>query len=238
MIVVAVDAHTGELAAFDRDSGVDLVDAVTAGTAMPGLAPRTASTAPATSTVACAPRKRRPRSGYERRGALTFGGRTGHYRRQFEVCANSRRDLASQVEALCKQGSHVEVINRTPIPEPQWHEPDGSGDPHPAAVPVSPRQAGSDRVTSSDDWQVARSSSIRMCPFIAAHRDERSSDHAVVEPPQHYAYGLKRFQRAEALHSSRSVAFTGFRCLKPNPRNGEPFWNRPGRVMRQGLRYV
>ena len=39
MIVVAVDAHTGELAAFDRDSGVDLVDAVTAATALPGLGP-------------------------------------------------------------------------------------------------------------------------------------------------------------------------------------------------------
>ena len=39
MIVVAVDAHTGELAAFDRDSGVGLVDAVTAGTALPGLVP-------------------------------------------------------------------------------------------------------------------------------------------------------------------------------------------------------
>ncbi|HXO57842.1 MAG TPA: patatin-like phospholipase family protein, partial [Mycobacterium sp.] len=39
MIVVAVDAHTGELAAFDRDSGVELVDAVTASTALPGLAP-------------------------------------------------------------------------------------------------------------------------------------------------------------------------------------------------------
>lgn len=39
MIVVAVDAHTGELAAFDRDSGVDLVDAVTASTALPGLVP-------------------------------------------------------------------------------------------------------------------------------------------------------------------------------------------------------
>jgi NTE family protein len=39
MIVVAVDAHTGELAAFDRDSGVDLVDAVTASCALPGLAP-------------------------------------------------------------------------------------------------------------------------------------------------------------------------------------------------------
>ncbi len=39
MIVAAVNAHTGELAAFDRDSGVDLVDAVTAGTALPGVVP-------------------------------------------------------------------------------------------------------------------------------------------------------------------------------------------------------
>src|SRR5580693_6536466 len=39
MIVVAVDAHTGALATFDRDSGVDLVDAVTAGTALPGSSP-------------------------------------------------------------------------------------------------------------------------------------------------------------------------------------------------------
>jgi predicted acylesterase/phospholipase RssA len=39
MIVAAVNAHTGELAAFDRNSGVDLVDAVTAGTALPGVVP-------------------------------------------------------------------------------------------------------------------------------------------------------------------------------------------------------
>jgi NTE family protein len=39
MILVAVDAHTGELVAFDRDSGVDLVDAVAASTALPGFAP-------------------------------------------------------------------------------------------------------------------------------------------------------------------------------------------------------
>src|SRR6202012_3718969 len=39
MIVVAINAHTGELTAFDRDSGVDLVDAVTAGTALPGVVP-------------------------------------------------------------------------------------------------------------------------------------------------------------------------------------------------------
>src|SRR6202044_3972651 len=39
MIVVAVNAHTGEMAAFDRNSGVDLADAVTASTALPGLVP-------------------------------------------------------------------------------------------------------------------------------------------------------------------------------------------------------
>jgi NTE family protein len=39
MVVVAVDAYTGELAAFDRHSGVDLVDAVIASTALPGLVP-------------------------------------------------------------------------------------------------------------------------------------------------------------------------------------------------------
>src|SRR6202046_2295721 len=35
MIVVAINAHTGELATFDRESGVDLVDAVIASTALP-----------------------------------------------------------------------------------------------------------------------------------------------------------------------------------------------------------
>ena len=39
MILVAVNAHTGEVMAFDRDSGVDLADAVTASTAFPGLGP-------------------------------------------------------------------------------------------------------------------------------------------------------------------------------------------------------
>lgn len=37
MLIVALDAHTGELIALDRDAGVDLVDAVTASTALPGL---------------------------------------------------------------------------------------------------------------------------------------------------------------------------------------------------------
>ena len=114
MIVVAVDAHTGELAAFDRDSGVDLVDAVTASTALPGMAPthsingtryingglRSADNADLASgyanVVVLSPFS-------ERSGPLPEG--------QFEGLRRfPGADLAGQVEALCKQGSRVEVI--------------------------------------------------------------------------------------------------------------------------------
>jgi NTE family protein len=39
MLIVAVDAHTGEPVVFDRHSGLDLVDAVTASCAGPGAPP-------------------------------------------------------------------------------------------------------------------------------------------------------------------------------------------------------
>ena len=119
MIVVAVDADTGELAAFDRDSGVDLVDAVTASTALPGLTPthsingtryinggmRSADNADLASgyanVVVLSPFS-------ERSGPLPEG--------QFEGLRRfPGTDLASQVEALRKQGSRVEVI--TPDPD-------------------------------------------------------------------------------------------------------------------------
>jgi NTE family protein len=122
MIVVAVDAHTGELAAFDRDSGVDLVDAVTASSALPGLVPTHSINGThyinggvrSTDNADLA-------SGYANVVVLSpFGGRSqtplergadpaGHFeglRRPPEWGT----DLASQVEALRKQGSHVEVI--------------------------------------------------------------------------------------------------------------------------------
>ncbi len=120
MIVTAVDAHTGELAAFDRDSGVDLADAVTASTALPGLVPtvsingrryidggvRSTENADLASgyanVVVLSPlggRSRTPPEG----GADPAG--------QFEGLRRlPGADLASQVEALRKQGSHVEVI--------------------------------------------------------------------------------------------------------------------------------
>lgn len=39
LAVVAVEAHTGDLRVFDKDSGADLVDAVTASCAIPGIWP-------------------------------------------------------------------------------------------------------------------------------------------------------------------------------------------------------
>jgi NTE family protein len=116
MIVVAIDAHTGELVAFDRDSGVDLVDAVTASTALPGSTPthlingtryinggvRSAENADlatgCANVVVLSP----------------FGGRSGPLPEgQFEGLRRRPEwgtDLASQVESLREQGSHVEVI--------------------------------------------------------------------------------------------------------------------------------
>ena len=114
MIVVAVDAHTGELAAFDRESGIDLIDAVTASTAMPGMAPthsingigyisggvRSADNADLA-------------AGYATVVVLSpLSGRTGPLPEgQFEGLRRlPGADLRSQVEALRQQGSRVEVI--------------------------------------------------------------------------------------------------------------------------------
>jgi NTE family protein len=122
MIIVAVDAHTGELAAFDRDSGVDLVDAVTASSALPGLVPTHSINGThyinggvrSTENADLA-------SGYANVVVLSpFGGRSqappersADPAGQFEGLRRSPdwgTDLASQVEALRRQGSHVEVI--------------------------------------------------------------------------------------------------------------------------------
>jgi NTE family protein len=115
MIVTAIDAQTGDLAAFDRDSGVDLVDAVTASTALPGLVP----------TVGINGRRYIDggvrsgenadlASGYANVLVLSpLGGREGREvpAGQFEGLRRPPgTGLASEVEALRKGGSRVEVI--------------------------------------------------------------------------------------------------------------------------------
>ena len=116
MIVAAVNAHTGELAAFDRDSGVDLADAVTAGTALPGVVPTHSinGTRYINGGVRSAENADLA-SGYANVVVLSpFGGRSGTLPAgQFEGIRRSPEwgvDLASQVDALRKQGSRVEVI--------------------------------------------------------------------------------------------------------------------------------
>jgi NTE family protein len=122
MIVTAIDAHTGELAVFDRDSGVDLVDAVTASTALPGLVP----TVSINGTHYIDGGVRSPdnadlASGYANVVVLSpLGGRSqappdrgADPAGQFEGLRRPPEwgmDLVSQVEALRKQGSRVEVI--------------------------------------------------------------------------------------------------------------------------------
>jgi NTE family protein len=114
LIVVAVNAHTGELVAFDRDSGVELVDAVTAATALPGGAPthRINGTHYINGGVR-SPDNADLASGYANVVVISpFGGRSGTLPEgQFEGLRRfPGADLTSQVEALGKQGSHVEVI--------------------------------------------------------------------------------------------------------------------------------
>ena len=114
MIVVAVNAHTGDLAAFDRYSGVDLVDAVTASTAMPGLGPT--QNINGTRYINGGVRSTENAdlaSGYTNVVVLSpFGGRSGALPEgQFEGLRKlPGADLASQVEVLRRQGSRVEVI--------------------------------------------------------------------------------------------------------------------------------
>ena len=116
MIVVAVDAHTGALAAFDRESGVDLVDAVTASTALPGMAPtHRINGAHYINGGVRSGENADLASGYANVLVLSpFGGRSGTLPEgQFEGLRRSPEwgtDLASQVEALRKQGSRVAVI--------------------------------------------------------------------------------------------------------------------------------
>ncbi|HEX4833892.1 MAG TPA: patatin-like phospholipase family protein [Trebonia sp.] len=119
MIVVAIDAHTGELAAFDRDCGVELADAVTASTALPGLAPTVAINGRRYIDGGVRSRENAdlaagyanilvlaPLDGREQAPGQAPGG-------QFEGLRRPREwgtDLASQVEGLRRAGSRVEVI--------------------------------------------------------------------------------------------------------------------------------
>jgi hypothetical protein len=106
----------GELATFDRNSGADLVDAVTAGTALPGSSPtiRINGTHYINGGVRSSENTDLA-SGYADVVVLSpFGGRSATLPDgQFEGLRRPREwgmDLEGQVKALRKQGGRVEVI--------------------------------------------------------------------------------------------------------------------------------
>jgi NTE family protein len=114
MLIVAVNAETGELATFDRQSGVALVDAATAAISLPGAGPThsingTRYISGGVRSVDNADLA----AGFRTVIVLSpFGGRTGPLPPgQFEGLRRPPgADLASEVEALRRAGSHVEVI--------------------------------------------------------------------------------------------------------------------------------
>lgn len=103
--IVAVDAHTGEPIVFDRDSGVELVDAVTASCAGPGASPHTIGEHRYIDGGYRASSENADlAAGYGRVLVLSpFGGRT-------RLPLAWGLDLAAQVDALRAGGSTVETI--------------------------------------------------------------------------------------------------------------------------------
>lgn len=115
MIVVAVNAHTGELATFGRESGVDLVDAVTASSALPGLVPtHEINGARYINGGVRSSENADLASGYANVVVLAPLGGRNHAPPETGQFEGLRRlpgaDLTSQVQGLREQGSRVEVI--------------------------------------------------------------------------------------------------------------------------------
>jgi NTE family protein len=115
MFVVAVNAHTGELVVFDRESGVPLADAVTASTALPGGPTHAIDGVRYINGGVRSADNADLASGHANVVVLTpFSERSGPLPPgQFEGIRRSPEwgtDLASQVEGLRKEGSRVVVI--------------------------------------------------------------------------------------------------------------------------------
>jgi len=104
LLIVAVDAHTGEPVVFDRHSGVDLADAVTASTAGPGAPPHRIGDNRYIDGGYRSPENADLAAGYKRVLVLSpLGGRT-------RAPLDWGMHLAAQANELRARGSQVETI--------------------------------------------------------------------------------------------------------------------------------
>jgi hypothetical protein len=156
-IVTAVDTHTGGLVAFDRDSGVDPVDAVTASCALPDLAPthsingsryidggvrstENADLAPAMRTSSCS-RRWAGEGGQHRRGTRTREASS-------KACADHRNGewtWPARLEPCAGRAVTSRWSHRTADRGPQWAPLRWIRPPSPRRPGwFRPRQAGGD----------------------------------------------------------------------------------------------
>jgi NTE family protein len=105
ILIVAVDARTGEPVVFDRHSGVDLVDAVTASTAGPGVPPHSIGDNRYIDGGYRSNENADLAAGYGRVLVLSpLGGRS-------RTPADWGTHLAAQADELRARGSRVETIS-------------------------------------------------------------------------------------------------------------------------------
>ncbi|WP_426625280.1 patatin-like phospholipase family protein [Leifsonia sp. McL0607] len=138
MLLVALNAHTGELVRFDRDSGVELADAVTASTALPGgTATHIIDGVHYINGGVRSAENADLAAGYATVIVLSpFGGPDWRRPGQFEgIRRFPGYGLDDQVEALRGQGSRVVVIT----PDPASLEAMGTNQMDPATRPPSAR---------------------------------------------------------------------------------------------------
>ena len=138
MLVVALNAHTGELVAFDRESGAQLADAVTASTALPGgTATHVIDGVHYINGGVRSAENADLAAGYATVIVLSpFGGADWVRPGQFEgIRRFPGYELDDQVEALRAQGSRVVVIT----PDAASLEAMGTNQMDPATRPPSAR---------------------------------------------------------------------------------------------------
>ena len=123
MIVVAVDAHTGELVTFDRDR-CRLRGRGHRRHRAAGFVSTIGSTAFTTSTVACAPGQRRPCLGLcERRRAVAVRRRSGTSPKvSSRGCATKGMGDGRGSGGGCTQATHSSSSPRTLIPNRNGHD--------------------------------------------------------------------------------------------------------------------
>jgi len=134
MLIVAVDAHTGEPVVFDRHSGVDLVDAVTASCAGPGVPPHSIGDSRYIDGGYRSNENADLAAGYGRVLVLSpFGGRS-------RTPVDWGMHLAAQAGELRARGSRVETI----FPDSNSRDAFGANVMDPSTRPLAAR-AGYDQ---------------------------------------------------------------------------------------------